>query len=104
MGINHPIPSERARKSQEYIKSPVVQVLGYVGHRDASSLSKLKKNLDELEMRITDSTSLRSLKPIMELLHNSYDDDEESDSKSTASEASSLAEALQANGIGSAVV
>lgn len=55
-------------------------------------------------MRITDYTSLRSFKPVMEILHNSYDDDEESDSKSTASEASSLAKALQANGIGSAGV
>jgi hypothetical protein len=63
---------------------------------DASSLSNLKKNLDELGMCITDSTSLRSLKPVMELLDNSNVDDEESDGESTVSEASSLAEALQA--------
>jgi condensin complex subunit 3 len=63
---------------------------------EASSISKLKKYLDELGMCITDSTSLRSLKPVMELLDNSIDDDEESDSQSTVSEASSLAEALHA--------
>jgi condensin complex subunit 3 len=63
---------------------------------DASSLSKLKKNLDELGMCITDSTSLRSLKPVMEVLDTFNDDDEESDDKSTVSETSSLAEALQA--------
>lgn len=63
---------------------------------DTSSLSALKNSLDELGMFITDATALRSLKPIMELLDNPKADDEESDGESTSTEASSLAEALQA--------
>jgi hypothetical protein len=63
---------------------------------DTSSLSTLKKNLDELGMFITDATALRYLKPVMELLDNPKADDDESDEESTCTEASSLAEALQA--------
>ena len=63
---------------------------------DTSSLSMLKKSLDELEMLITDATALRSLNPVLEFLDNTKADNDESDGESTGTEASSLAEALQA--------
>jgi condensin complex subunit 3 len=67
---------------------------------DSTTLLKLKTNMDELAMSISDSTCLRSLKPLMESL-DSLDADDECDDESTETEdesedESSLAEALEA--------
>ena len=65
---------------------------------DPSTLSKLKKNLEELGMYVTDSTALRSLKPITEVLDAVEVDEDDGESTVTEedSEDESLAEVLKA--------
>jgi hypothetical protein len=67
---------------------------------DLTILLKLKTTMDELAMSVSDSTCLRSIKPLMESL-DSLDADDECDDESTETEdesddESSLAETLEA--------